>query len=110
MNGLAEAYSRLSSLKDHLPQIQFLGDTYINEYHEVLTLLEKTSGADLSGFRLTKSLQPVPHTNASSGKIDWTYLVDQNVLLMKADALLCFFQATSTQKPASPIGFHPPGS
>lgn len=108
MSALAEAYSRLVSLKEHLPQGRDVGDIYINEYREILSLLEKESGADLSGFRLTKALQPIPHSNSSTGKIDFTYLVDRNVLLMKADGLLRFFQITTSGHKSS-IGFQPPG-
>ena len=46
-----EAYSRLKALKEHVPG-PFVDPKYVREFHEILDLLERSSGASLANFRI----------------------------------------------------------
>jgi len=104
---ITEAYARLESLRDNLPDFS-VGEKYVREFHEILQLLEKDSGADLTRFRVPAGEVKPRVTSANYLRGTCTYsktgYCDRSFLKMKVDAVIRFFELqSSNSKPA--IGF-----
>jgi hypothetical protein len=108
MEPAAEALARLTALKSNLPNPLGVQEKYVNEFHQILDLLELNSGSDLSRFRVpTSELRPqVASLNRLAGRTTYTHdrRCDRNFLTMKIDGVLRLFELqTAGQK--SRIGF-----
>ena len=108
---LLEAYTRLVSFKNNIPIKGNFPEKYVTEYHDILHLLENTTGQDLAGFvvpdteikpRLSKISRIHGEKSYTSGRY-----CDRSVLLMKVDAVLLFFEI-QTQPVKPSIGFKLP--
>ena len=108
-----EAFGRLKSLRQNVPN-KDVETKYVDEFHQVLDLLESVAGVDLKNFRIPASeVRPVVvGGNYVTGETYYSSrpFCDHAFFLMKLDAVLTMFelliQARSSDKPA--IGFTPP--
>lgn len=115
MNGsqLLEAYSRLKSLRQNVPEND-VHEKFVAEYHQILALLEQASGANLENFRLPAGeiRRVVVSGNFLTGEKHYSQdlYCDHNFFVMKVDAVLMMFEVMLTVGPGSksPIGFKPP--
>lgn len=91
-----EAYSRLRAMKEHLPRYGSIHVKYVNEYHEILALLETASSKSLSNFRIPpREVRPVVEGgNYDTGELYYSEdpYVDREFMLMKLGAVLNLFQ------------------
>ena len=92
---LAQAYARLKSMKDNLPKYFEVDSKYVDQYHEILSLLQTASDTDLSGFRVPESdiHNEVSGGNMMSGQVFYSgrKVLQRTDLMMKIDAVLGFF-------------------
>lgn len=107
---LAEAYARINALKAHLPEAYVVEQKYVEEFHEVLSVLEQESCADLSKFRIPESeVRPrvisVRRMRGSVTYSDRSYC-ERSFLMMRIDGILGFF-SLQMATPKTAIGFHP---
>lgn len=99
---LAQAYARLKSLKENLPQTFEADSKYIEEYHQILDLLQKASGSDLSSFRVPADTI-YPQTsggNYITGEVHYSgrKVCERSFLMMKIDGMLGFFSIVTAPK------------
>ncbi len=96
---LREAYARLKALSDHFPdRAQLLVDPrYVNEFHDVLALLQKHSSIDLSRFKVAREAR-VEQLGED--------MYDLFFVKAKIDGLLGFFELQWSE-PKPRIGFRP---
>ncbi len=102
------AYARLGALKANLPDGSSAEEKFVQEFHQILELLEQVSGVSLGSFWIPREeLKPlVVSWNTRTGKVQYgdTLECDRAYLMMKIDGLLKFFEIQmSGQKTA--IGF-----
>ena len=106
---LVEAYARLKALKSNLPTS--VNEVFVNEFHQILGLLEKLSGADLGSFRVPGSqIRPrLVSANYLTGEETFSgdKYVQHSFLMMKIDGVLNMFEHVLSQ-PKPEIGFKPP--
>jgi len=92
--GVLEAYSRLKSLREHLSD-EPVGAAYVNEYHEVLDLLEAARKVSLEGFRIPEAqVRPVEvGSNYVTGEVHYSTdrFCDRRFFLIKIDGALALF-------------------
>lgn len=118
---LARAYARLSALRKNIDQaIMHHGvpETYVREFHAVLTKLEGI-GKDVSEFRIPDSeitprvtaIHTLTFANSPKNGADYSKekYVDKSLILTKIDALLGYFEITTSEKPRK-IGFTKPNN
>ena len=109
---LVEAFARLTSLRQNLPEHE-VAVKYVNEYHEILDLLEQASGGNLVNSRIPASeVRPiVVASNYLDGSVTYSddSFCDHAFFTMKVDAVLMMFEMAMGSRP-SPIGFKPPGT
>jgi hypothetical protein len=105
---IIRALALLSALRKNVDQPSIteynsIKDSYVEEYHDALHLLEDT-GMNVSHFRIPDSeLQPLPDYYAYS-KVKY---VRKSYFLSKLDAILMYFEL-QTSEPKKTIGFSPP--
>jgi hypothetical protein len=110
---LVEAYARLKSIRQNLPD-QPVPPHYVAEYHEVLDLLELAPRVSLQGFRIPQSeVQPAEvDGNRPSGQFPSSResYCDRGLFLMKVDAVLTMFELLVTPPDGSKLSirFRPP--
>jgi hypothetical protein len=113
-NELIHALATLSALKENLPAPTQVSEKYVNEFHEVLEGLARSTGSDLRRYRvppdelrhIVTSIAPrrlrrgrlVGGTTHSDGRF-----CERAFLMMKIDTVLKSFQIGMSA--ARPIGF-----
>ncbi len=109
---ITRAYVRVKSLRDNLPNDN-IKESYINDYHDIVSILEKTLNINLSEFKIPPS--EVKHREIScviTEDMEENYSKDKycerNFFLSKLDALLSYFSIKYLSKEESKIGFKPP--
>ena len=110
-DALVRAYAMLSSLRKNITQIVGnVEETYVREFHAVLDRL-KGIGIDVSEFRIPDSMVNPRVTSFNMFTKETTYTeekyVDKPYLLTKIDAILNYFEITTSEKPRK-IGYHTP--
>jgi hypothetical protein len=92
--GVLEAYSRLKSLRGHLPD-EPVGAAYVAEYHAALDLLEAGRKVSLEGFRIPETqVRPVEvGSNYVTGEVHYSAerFCDRRFFLIKIDGALALF-------------------
>ncbi len=109
-----EAFSRLKSLRKNVPN-QPVETRFVNEFHQVLALLEATSDVKLDSFKIPASEVRRISTggNYLTGETRYSSepYCDYAFFTMKVDGVLTMFDLLINQgsgdKPG--IGFKPPG-
>jgi len=108
---IIEAYSHLKSLRKHVPGP--VHPKYVSEFHEILDLLERGSGASLANFRIPAAqIKPVVTRVRRGGGATYSGepYCERAFFLMKVDGVLNMFKilmsSGGSTKPA--IGFKPP--
>lgn len=108
---ITRAYVRLNSLKDNLPNDN-IKENYVNDYHDIVTVLEKTLNINLSEFKIPAN--EVKHRQTSSILVEGdedSYSEDKycekSFFLMKIDALISYFSIKYLSKEEPKIGFNP---
>jgi len=103
-----QAYSRLGSLKTNLPEGFYADQTYVEEFHSILAILQKESGHDLTPLRVPGSeiQQEVSGGNYMTGEVNYTgrMVCHRNYLMMRIDGVLGFFTLSSSK---ATVGFRP---
>lgn len=105
---IIRAYALLSALRRNVDQPSIaeynsIKDSYVEEYHDALHLLEET-GMNVSHFRIPASeLQPSPNGYSYSKE----KYVRKSYFLSKLDAILMYFELR-TSEPKKTMGFSPP--
>ena len=97
--GLMEGLARLRSLHDNLPGP--VAQRYVEEFHDILDLLQKHSGAELSRFRVPASAI-VERASARDGAY-----YDLDFVRAKLGGVLGLFELRLAE-PKPHIGFRPP--
>ena len=110
---LARAYAMLSSLRKNIAQMGAVEETYVREFHTVLTKLEGI-GIDVSEFRIPDSevvprltaIRTLTFRNGPKAGADYSKekYVDRSFILTKLDAILGYFEIITSEKPKR-IGF-----
>ena len=107
---LAQAYARLNSMKKNLPERFEADQKYIEEYHQILDLLERTSGSDLKAFRVPASeiQRETTGGNYITGEEYYSgrQVCERSYLSMKIDGVLGFFSIKTASK-SKEFGFKP---
>jgi hypothetical protein len=107
---LARAYAMLSSLRNNIAQMGAVEETYVREFHTVLTKLEGI-GIDVSEFRISASeVTPlVTSINTLTGETTYSKekYVHKSFILTKLDAILAYLGSITSEKPRR-IGFSKP--
>ena len=99
---LIEAYALLKGLRDNLPQADTVEEKYVAQFHQILGIREKVTGADLANFRVPAS--EVRRRYAGGDGISSWYTdfpeCDRPYLMMKVDGVLTLFliQQSSEKK------------
>jgi hypothetical protein len=109
---IIEAYSRLKALKANVPG-PYVHPKYVEEFHHILDLLEKASGASLGNFRIPASeIRPVITSVSYIGEgatySDEPYC-ERAFFDMRVDGVLTMFELLINSGGGSkpPIGFNP---
>ena len=108
---LARAYAMLQGLRNNVAMLDEVEEVYAKEYHTMLDKLESV-GIDVADFRIP-TLEIKPRVNSqqfySSPRITYSNekYVPKPLLLAKLDAILKYFEITTSEKPRK-IGFSPP--
>ncbi|MGA2481568.1 MAG: hypothetical protein ABSF92_00440 [Candidatus Acidiferrales bacterium] len=105
---LAEAFARLNAVRGNLPDSLVIHEKYVNEFHDILDLLTKETGTDLSRFRVPASelkRTPTSFTPGRGTRYSEAKYCDRQFLLIKIDSVLGFFKLQTAK---SEIGFHAP--
>lgn len=98
---LAEAYVRLKALRKNLPgKVAAVEHRWVKEFDDLVSLLQKLSDTDLSGFR-------VPATAIRTNDPEIGIYYDKDFVAAKMDALLGFFDITTPGEQRPNIGFRP---
>jgi len=98
---LIRAYAMLSALRKNIAQMGAVEETYVREFHTVLTKLEGI-GIDVSEFRIPASeVTPlVTSINTLTGETTYSEekYVDKPYLLTKLDAILGYLGSITSKK------------
>ena len=108
-DALARAYVMLSSLRKNIEQITALvPETYMNEFHSVLTKLEGME-IDVSEFRIpdseinprVTSIHTLTFANSPKEGADYSKerYVEKAFILTKMDAIIGYLKITTSKKP-----------
>ncbi len=111
MNPLAEAHSHLLALKTDLPTGYNVEQTYVDEFHRILNVLQK-AGHDLNYLRVpdNEMKRQSLSANTLTGEVSYTgkKVCSRSYLMMRIDDLLgseILIFKSPRSKP--PIGFQP---
>lgn len=104
---LLEAYARLKGFKDNVPTTDSIRDNYVNDFHSIIDLLEKITGRNLSGFRVSPDVMYRQYVDWRKGQMTREQYCPRPALMMKVDAVLTFFQFQLQDHKKGPIGFRP---
>jgi hypothetical protein len=104
---LAEAYARLTSLRQNVPS-PFVEVKYVDEFHQIVELLECATGAKLEQLRIPESeVRPVVMaSNYLDGSEEYSResYCNHPFFTMKIDSVLIMFEMVMGSRP-SPSGF-----
>jgi hypothetical protein len=95
---LIDAYTRLVAFRKNIPEKTVFGveESYVKEYHDIISLLEKETGGDLTQFRVPSSaiIRRVSSSSYLTGAKEYTRekYCEKTILCMKVDALLLKFE------------------
>ncbi len=99
---LTQAYARLKAMKDNLPDNYEVDQKYLDEYHQILDLLQTASGSDLKAFRVQASEihRETTGGNYISGEVYYSdrLVCERAYLAMKIDGVLGFFTIKTAPK------------
>jgi hypothetical protein len=96
-----EGYVRLKALRKNLPEkVEAVQQRWVGEFDDLVTLLQNLSDTDLSGFRV-----PPAAIKTNDPKIGIYY--DRGFVVAKMDALLGFFEITTSGEQKPDIRFRP---
>jgi len=88
---IIRSFNRLKGLKDNLPGI--VKNSYVGEYHEILTKIESSGSLKLDEFKIPSS-EVEPHTLGRDREGNRRYsenkYCDRSFFLCKLDALLYY--------------------
>ena len=111
-------YTRLTALKNNLPNTSDVNEKYIKDYHELIDLLRDETGISLNEFKvpeneiehsITSVWPALPEFGQEAGQ---TYSDDRYcerpLFLSKIDALLVYFQVKYLSEEKPQIGFRLP--
>ena len=106
---ILKAYSLISSLKGNIPDSSVINDRWVKEYHIAVEKLEKSTGKDLSDFKVpsTDLKKSVAYGNYITKEVKYRdgLWCERNILIQKVDAILIYF--TGLQKSEErKIGFN----
>jgi hypothetical protein len=111
---IVEAYSRLQALSEHVPG-PHVYDKYVTEFHNILDLLEESSGAILANFRIPpEEMKPqIASVRRRGGGATYTKepCCERAYFDMKVAGVLRMFEQlerTSSPSGKAPIVFNPP--
>jgi hypothetical protein len=97
-------------MKDNLPENFEVDQKYVEEYHQILDLLQSASGSDLENFRVPASeIHPeVSGGNFITGQVTYSdrQVCERSYLMMKVDGVLGFFTIKTASK-SKEFGFKP---
>ena len=98
----------LQGLRSSVATLDWVEEIYVKEYHTVLSKLESV-GMDASDFRIPDSevKRRVTSTSLSGNTYSSAKYVPKQLLLAKLDAILMYFDITTSEKPKK-MGFSPP--
>ena len=105
------AWARLGALRDHLPSL--VAEPEVAEFHEILTLLQESSGEDTSPFRIRdEDVKPILTAVRPAGRrlpalkmYSQKPYCDRELMLRKISTVYAFFEGIQTP-PAKPrVGF-----
>lgn len=110
IGSLPEAYSRLDGFRRNMPETAtHIKENYINEYHQIVDILETVIQKPLQGFRIQSSeLARMEATfDSESEQCTYTneYYCEKAMLLMKVDALIVFLSTSANSSEKRRIGF-----
>lgn len=105
-------YSRLSALRQNLPNNYNIHEKYLKEYHEIIDLLEKEISNSLNEFKIP-IIEVKPQITGGDYSTGETYYSEDNyceksLFLSKLDAILSYFSIAYLSEEKRTIGFHPP--
>jgi hypothetical protein len=104
---LAEAYARLTSLRQNAPS-PYVEVKYVDEFHQIVDLLERATGAKLQRFRIPENeVRPVSVAgNYLDGSEEYSResYCDHPFFTMKIDSIRIMFEMIVGSRP-SPISF-----
>lgn len=110
---ILEAYARLKSLRQNVPGYD-VEVRFVNEFHQILDLLQEGTGVNLGNFRIPASeMRPIVVAgNYLDGSVEYTDepFCNNAYFLTKVDGVLNMFEvllAPSSGTKRS-IGFKPP--
>ena len=112
-SGVLEAYVRLKALRQNLPDHD-VEMRFVNEFHQILDLLQASSGANLDSFRIPPGeLKPIMVAgNYLDGSAEYTdeNFCNHSFFVMKVDGVLMYFELLQASRAESKpvIGFKPP--
>jgi hypothetical protein len=105
---IKQAYVRLKSLKANLPDRIHADQTYVEEFHSIVDILQNESGHDLSAFRVpaTQMQRESSGGNYITGEVFYTgrLVCTRSYLMMRIDGVLGFFTLVSSKET---VGFIP---
>jgi hypothetical protein len=108
MNLILKSYALLSSLKQNLPNTFAVSKVWVDDFHAILTALERETGDSLEEFRVSDGewrQRAVTHNRLTGHtQYDKNLTVQRERLLLKVDAVLGYFQFQTTPD-KQPIGF-----
>jgi hypothetical protein len=103
-----QAYSRLKALKANLPDRIHADHTYVEEFDNILDILQKESGHDLSPFHVPASQMQRESSggNYITGEVFYTgrTVCTRSYLMMRIDGVLGFFTLSGAK---TNVGFTP---
>lgn len=108
-----EAYSRLTALQKNIPQYDVPVEL-VNEFHQILDLLEKEVGELFTNFRIPSSqVRPIiTGGNYVTGEKHYSTqsYCEHNFFLVKVDGAITMFELLSQYRTTgkTPIGFKSP--
>ena len=113
-DALARAYAMLSSLRKNIDKMgSRVPETYVREFHAVLTKLEDI-GIDVSEFRIPdseitpniKAIHTITFPSTPEGGVEYTNekYVNKSFILTKLDAVLGYFEIITSEEPRK-VGF-----
>ncbi len=116
-DAIVRVFTRLTALRQNLPEHRLLDESWVREYHGVLDELEAL-GFRLGEFRVAgehlKTVQRQTHaaTHGTPARYarDAMVQLERGHLLAKLDAVLSYFEFVTTANAPEkfPVGFRPP--
>src|ERR1039458_6501712 len=71
----AQALSLLKSLKENVPNLSEIDKRWVDDFHQILAIVEEQTADDLSAFRIPDSELHHPAISARRGIIRWGHRI-----------------------------------